>query len=56
MDTTPEAAYKEAMDGIFVQQEEVHRFAMPNQSHKHPQKSRWTLFEMWPIDVGTAPS
>ena len=54
MGTTPEEAYKQAVEGIFVQKEEVHRFAMPNQSHKHPDKSRWTLFEMWPINVSLA--
>lgn len=56
MGTTPEEAYKQAVEGIFVQKEEVHRFAMPNQSHKHPHKSRWTLFEMWPINVSLAHS
>jgi len=51
MQTTPEAAFEEAMRNIFVQKEEVHRFAMPNTSRKHPHKARWTLFEMWPINV-----
>ncbi|DBA80258.1 TPA: putative 3',5'-cyclic phosphodiesterase pde-3 [Trebouxia sp. C0005] len=50
MQTTPEAAFEEAMRHIFVQKEEVHRFAMPNTSRKHPNKARWTLFEMWPIN------
>ena len=49
--TTPEAAFEEAMNVIFERKEEVHRFSMPNTSRKHPDKARWTLFEMWPINV-----
>jgi hypothetical protein len=56
MQTTPEAAFEEAMQHIFVQKEEVHRFAMPNKSRKHPHKARWTLFEMWPINVSLSQS
>ncbi len=56
MQTTPEGAFQEAMHHIFVQKEEVHRFAMPNKSRKHPQKARWTLFEMWPINVSLSQS
>ena len=48
---TPEEACQDAMHNIFVQREEVHRFAMPNTSRKPPHKARWTLFEMWPINV-----
>jgi len=53
--TTPEEAFEEAMHNIFVQKEEVHRFAMPNTSRKPPHKARWTLFEMWPINVSPSP-
>ena len=49
--TTPEAAFEEAMIVIFERKEEVHRFSMSNTSRKHPDKARWTLFEMWPINV-----
>lgn len=56
MHTTPEAAFEQAMHHIFVQKEEVHRFAMPNTSRKHPHKARWTLFEMWPINVSLSQS
>ena len=51
MDTTADKAYKLAMDSIFVHKEEVHRFAMPSRSRKNPHRARWTLFEMWPINV-----
>ena len=51
MDTTADEEYKLAMDSIFVHQEEVHRFAMPSRSRKNPHRARWTLFEMWPINV-----
>ena len=51
--TTPEAAFEEAMHNIFERKEEVHRFSMPNTSRKHPGKARWTLFEMWPINVSS---
>ena len=52
--TTPEEAFAEAMRKIFVQKDEVHRFAMPNTSRKPPIKARWTLFEMWPINVSSS--
>ena len=54
LNTNAEEAYKTAMNNIFVQKAEVHRFAMPNQSRKNPHKVRWTLFEMWPISVSIA--
>lgn len=53
MDITAEEAYEEAMTRIFDEGAEVHRFSMPNMSRKQPNKSRWTLFEMWPINVST---
>ena len=51
MSISPEEACQDAMHNIFVLREEVHRFAMPNTSRKPPHKARWTLFEMWPINV-----
>ena len=53
LDTTPEEAYEEAMMKIFDHGAEVHRFSMPNLSRKQPSKARWTLFEMWPINVSS---
>lgn len=53
LNTSAEEAYKLALDSIFVRKAEVHRFVMPNKSRKHPHKARWTLFEMWPINVST---
>ncbi|KAL3145352.1 hypothetical protein ABBQ38_001609 [Trebouxia sp. C0009 RCD-2024] len=50
LNTTADKAYQLAMDSIFVHKEEVHRFAMPNRSRKNPNRVRWTLFEMWPIN------
>lgn len=53
MDITAQEAYQEAMTDIFEAKAEVHRFIMPNISRKQPSKIRWTLFEMWPINVSS---
>lgn len=45
----PEDVYREAMDAIFKEGKDSHRFPQLRWSKRHPGKYRWVLYEMWPL-------
>lgn len=45
----PEEVYREAMDAIFKDGKDSHRFPQLRWSKRHPGKFRWVLYEMWPL-------